>query len=302
MNSKLLTLVVLGIAQAGCGVIFAPNTPEYPMHPAEEFSRRVKEANLVPLGESHMEVPSIMRAKLESPVIQVANKQSENSGGSVEPNLMNPELQPSHSPSIPLGSQAPYYNGQMTANPSLWPDESTGSELFRDFRAFKPMDVITINVDEKSTGAKKATTDTEGKYDLVAGISNFLGLETKSWAKNNTGLDPTSLLKATTDNKFEGDGETKRSGSLLAKISAVIMEVLPNGLMRIEGTKIISLNSEEETMVISGLVRERDINANNEVDSSRIADMRIDFYGKGVVGEQQSPGWAARFITKIWPF
>ena len=80
------------------------------------------------------------------------------------------------------------------------------------------------------------------------------------------------------------------------------MEVLPNGLLRIEGSKIISVNSEEEIMVISGLVRQRDVLATNEVASSRIANMRIDFYGQGVVADKQSPGWGARIFDTIWPF
>ncbi len=80
------------------------------------------------------------------------------------------------------------------------------------------------------------------------------------------------------------------------------MELLPNGLLRIEGTKIISINSEEEILVISGLVRQRDITAANQVDSSRIANMRIDFYGQGVIAEQQEPGWGARIFRAVWPF
>jgi len=82
----------------------------------------------------------------------------------------------------------------------------------------------------------------------------------------------------------------------------VIMEVLPNNLLRVEGTKIISINDEAEVMVISGLVRQRDINSNNQVRSSRIANMRIDFYGRGVVADQQKGGWGMKIFQAIWPF
>lgn len=203
---------------------------------------------------------------------------------------------------LPPGSSAPYLTGQMTPNPSLWPDEAQGASMFRDMRASQAMDVITIVIDETTRGRKKAETDSEGKYSLSAAIENFFGIETKSWAANNTSLDPTALVNATTNNKFEGEGETKREGELKAKISAVIMEVLPNSLLRVEGTKIVSVNDEEEVMVLSGLVRQRDIDALNQIQSSRIANMRIDFYGRGVIAENQQPGWLGRIFNRVWPF
>ncbi len=209
---------------------------------------------------------------------------------------------PPQLPQLPPGSSAPYALGPMTHNPSLWPDEAQGANLFTDFRAFQPMDVITIVVNESSVGSKKTNSKAEGTFDILAGISHLFGIETKSWASNNEAFDPGAIVEAKTENKYEGKGEMKREGSLKSQISAVIMEVLPNGLMRIEGTKIVSVDDEEEVMVLSGLVRSRDITSQNQVDSNRVANMRIDFYGRGVLGDQQSPGWGARLFEQIWPF
>lgn len=238
-----------------------------------------------------------LKGKFEMP--QTMPVQAVTNSPAIQPQLSAPGLQ---RVSYPAGSMAPYQNGQMTANPSLWPDEGQGADLFRDVRAYQAMDVITIAIKENSQGKKKAETTAKGKFSLSAGIESLLGIETKDWAANNTALDPTSLIKAATDNDFKGTGETKREGSLTGNISAVIMEVLPNGVLRIEGTKIMSMNDEEEIMVLSGLVRPRDVDAQNQVDSSRIANMRIDFYGRGVLGEQQTPGWGARLFEYIWPF
>ncbi|GEM_PF-561888 len=200
----------------------------------------------------------------------------------------------------PPGSSAPYLGGQMTANPSLWPDEAQGASLFRDHRAFQAMDIITVMVSESATGKRKADTKTEGKLTLTAAISKLFGLE--KTALDNKDLDPTALINATSENKWDGKGETKREGELKAKMSAIILEVLPNGLLRVEGTKIISVNSEEEILVLSGLARPRDVDAANRIDSDRIANMRIDFYGRGVVSDKQSPGWGVRIFDMIWPF
>ena len=202
----------------------------------------------------------------------------------------------------PPGSMAPYYDRQMTGNPSLWPDESSGESLFRDFRAHQPMDVITIIINEKTEGKKKADTKAESKFNILAGIAHFFGVESKSWEANNQGLDAENMIQASTESKLDAKGETKREGFLKSRISAVIMEVLPNGLLRIEGTKIVSMNAEEEVMVISGLIRTRDVDATNTVESSRIANMRIDFYGKGSLGDVQEAGWGYRIIKAVWPF
>ncbi len=203
---------------------------------------------------------------------------------------------------MPPGSRAPYHTGQMRHNPSLWPDEAQGAFLFTDHRAFQAMDVLTITINESTKGSKKAETETTNEFDLLAGITEFFGIETSKWAANNTSLDPSQLINASTQVEFTGTGETEREGRLSGQISAVIMEVFPNGLLRVEGTKIVSINAEEEVMVISGLIRPRDISSNNQVDSNRIANMRIDLYGRGVVGDEQTPGWGARLFKFVWPF
>lgn len=330
MKAHVVTTLIFLIT-AGCMSGTGTGEPIAPYVPAQEFTRSVgesggKSANM----HSHENIRARMargdvdsdprqetmgayngdprylsqgytlRKSVGTPAMPVATK-SLTDEGAANPQLNTPPQLP-HPPSVPPGSRAPYYNGQMTSNPSLWPDDGNSAALFKDFRAFQSMDLITIVVNESSTGKKNAVTETESEFSILAGISNFFGIETRKWAANNDSLDPSKMISATTETEFKGDGETQRSGSLRARISAVIMEMLPNGLLRIEGTKIVSINSEEEIMVISGLVRQRDVTSVNEVDSGRIANMRIDFYGRGVIGDEQAPGWGARIIRWFWPF
>jgi flagellar L-ring protein precursor FlgH len=206
------------------------------------------------------------------------------------------------SANFPQGSSSPYAHGQMNANPSLWPDKSEGVFLFNDHRAFSPMDILTVLINDNTQGLKQGNTQTKTEFDLLAGITNFFGIETKSWASNNEALVPSALINASTENEFKGQGNIQRQARLQANMSAVVMEVLPNGTLRIEGSKIVAINNEEEIMVISGLVRKRDIAGDNQVDSNRIANMRIDFYGHGTLSESQSPGWGSRIFNVIWPF
>lgn len=199
------------------------------------------------------------------------------------------------------------YNGPLSlgdpgVSASLWKESRGSNDIFRDDRAWQPMDLITIVVSEKSEGSKEADTEIKSKSSVEAVIEEFLGFEDDLEEKDKKGIDPKQLIQASTTNDFKGEGETTRKGKLTAKISAMVAEVLPSGILRIEGEKIIAVNSEEQIMKISGLVRPRDITSENEVDSSKIADMRIDYYGQGTVGEAQSGGWLGRLVRKVWPF
>ena len=202
-------------------------------------------------------------------------------------------------------TQPPYSGPLDVGDPgvtaSLWRESQAGNEPFRDFRAWQVMDLLTIVVSENSLGIHDADTEVKSKSEYLAGIEHFFGLEkqTANWTNKP---DLTSLIQANTKNDFKGEGSTRRQAQLTARISAVVAEVLPSGLLRIEGEKIISVNNEEQVMVISGLVRQRDILSNNEVNASQIAQVRIDYYGKGTVGEAQYGGWLSRLLRVLWPF
>ncbi len=199
----------------------------------------------------------------------------------------------------------PLSYGEPGVSSSLWKESRAGNDLWRDFRAWQPMDLITITVSESSEGKKAADTEIKQKSTIELAIEKLFGLENRAKAANDgadSGLDPTALINASSQNDFKGEGKTNRKDTLKAKISAMVAEVLPSGILRIEGQKIIAVNSEEQIMVISGLVRPRDINSENDVASSKIANMRIDYFGKGTVDEAQHGGWASRLIRTLWPF
>ena len=201
------------------------------------------------------------------------------------------------------------YNGPLSLgdpglSSSLWQESRRGGELFRDERAFQPMDLITILVTENAEGQKTADTEIKGKSNTTATVSDWLGILTalKDANKHLSDENNEYLVKAATTNDYKGEGDTTRKDSLKATISAMVVEVLPGNVLRIEGEKIISLNQEEQTIVISGLVRPRDVNSNNEVLSSKLANLRIDYYGRGTVGEAQYGGWFSRAMRVLWPF
>ena len=202
---------------------------------------------------------------------------------------------------LPRAYAGPLDLGDPGVGASLWRESRVANEVYRDFRAWQPMDLLTIVINEISIGRHFGLTEVKGKSEYQAAIENFFGLEeqTQNWTNPP---DLSSLIRAQTRNDFKGEGQTNRQAQLTARMSAVVAEVLPSGLLRIEGEKIISVNNEEQVMVITGLVRPRDITSDNEVQSTKIAQVRVDYYGKGTVGEAQYGGWFARLLRIIWPF
>ncbi|MGI6681052.1 MAG: flagellar basal body L-ring protein FlgH [Bdellovibrionota bacterium] len=197
---------------------------------------------------------------------------------------------------------SPLMYGDTGRSPSLWEDSKTGgSDLFRDDRAWLPGDLVTILITEKSDAKGEADTNTKKETTLLGGISALIGID--SWfADKNKRVDPKTMFSTNSSLEYKGSGDTTRKSTLTAKISAMVMEVLPTGLLRVEGEKIVSVNSEEQIIKISGIVRPKDVNSYNEIDSSKLANMRVDYYGQGALQDVQTPGWGTRFITKLWPF
>lgn len=271
----------LSMVALGC----TSSSPIPPRVPAIEYTRALLRPEGVPAsgGES----PDGPRAHLHL----VEGERSAVDSLERVPDLV--PLQPSY--------RGPLRDGEVSGNPSLWREGEGATSLFHDFRAFQPMDLVTVLVTEVTEGRKQADTRVNSQSSITAEIAAFLGLE-KSVPRSNPDVDPTALIDATTATQVEGRGETLRRGQLRGTISCMVQEVLPSGILRIQGEKIIAVNDEEQIMVMSGLVRPRDVNSRNEVDSAKVANMRIDYYGKGTIGLIQSPGWLMRALMKLWPF
>jgi flagellar L-ring protein FlgH len=182
---------------------------------------------------------------------------------------------------------------------SLWGNR--GSDLFTDVKARRVGDIVTVAITEKASASKEATTETDRSSSISADITKFFGLE-NDLADLHSGLDPTNLISAQYANDFKGAGVTKRKEDLVATLTTQVVEVLPNGNLRIEGNKAVTVNNETQFIQLTGLVRQSDITAGNIVDSKFILDARIAYTGKGVVSDKQHPGWLVRLLDNVWPF
>jgi len=187
-------------------------------------------------------------------------------------------------------------------NGSLWHPELAANYPFLDVRAHFPGDLLTVVVAEQSQGKKDATTETTGESSISASVEDFFGIPAAAVKFLPNGFNPQSVVKAETKRSSKGDGTTKREGALTANITVRVVALDPNGNLYVRGDKIVSVNRENQHIVLSGSVRPEDIASDNSVLSSRLADARIDYYGSGVVGDKQNVPLTHRLFDWIWPF
>lgn len=169
---------------------------------------------------------------------------------------------------------------------SLYPADKPS--MFEDNKAKRAGDLVTVIIVEQAQARQNANTATGKNSDVSVGPG--VGVL----------ADLIPLLKVGGGDTFKADGSTTRGGSLTAKITTRVVESLPNGTMRIEGKQKIMINGEEQEIIISGLVRNRDVAPDNTILSTFVADAEIAFMGTGIVADKNSPGIITRLFN--WLF
>jgi len=172
---------------------------------------------------------------------------------------------------------------------SLWP--AGGDSLYKDKKAFKVGDVLTVNVLESASASHQ--TNTQAKKSSSAGIT---------WGSQRSALLPFQDLGITGREDFQGGGKSTRAGALTGRITVRVNDVLPNGNLVINGNRIITVNDEKQVMEITGIVRPEDVTAENSVMSTLVADAQIRYTGKGAVTEKAKLGLISRLLSMLFAF
>lgn len=189
---------------------------------------------------------------------------------------------------------------------SLWKDNS--ADFYMDTKARKVNDIVTVKIEEISTASQQVSTKTSRDSSILASITKFLGsplnfgLE-NFWGKDDTGTDLPFKPEITSSAKssHSGSGKISGSGKLTADIATKVLEVMPNGNLIVEGRKEVTIDKEKRFIILSGIVRPEDIEFDNTVSSSKIADARIEYTGSGVISDKQRPGIYHRIFDWLYP-
>ena len=209
--------------------------------------------------------------------------------------IENPTAQPGYKPvQMPMPKpEAVSYNAN-----SLWRNGSRS--FFKDQRAHQIGDLltVTVNITDQANFANETQRSRSNKED--SGVTNFLGssLLTGNAAK----VLPGRLLTADSTASSDGKGSVQRQESLQTNIAAVVTQILPNGNLVVEGKQEVRVNFEVRELIVAGIVRPEDIQSDNTIDSSKIAQARIAYGGRGQIMDVQQPRYGQQVMDVLLPF
>ncbi len=183
------------------------------------------------------------------------------------------------------------------ANGSIY-SAATARPLFEDRRARLVGDTLTINIAEKTAAAKKSDTKADRSHNSSVDIPTIAGIPFKSFQNSGT----TPMVAATSSHTFEGAGENTSSNNFTGVLTVTVIEVYPNGNLLVSGEKQIGLKEGEEFIRFSGVVNPNTITAANTVQSTQVADARIEYKANGFIDSAQVMGWLGRFFLTFLPF
>uniref|UniRef100_I2Q2W2 Flagellar L-ring protein n=1 Tax=Desulfovibrio sp. U5L TaxID=596152 RepID=I2Q2W2_9BACT len=197
-------------------------------------------------------------------------------------------------------------------NPGSVFSQNQPTFLFDDTRARRIGDILTINIVDTSKSDLKAETKNDKTASNVLGVGSYFGNKDLAGnlsgqlggpnfgMKGLVGSDP--MVSTNTAEKFQSKGETKRESAVTAAIGCRIVNILPGGVMQIEGARQTRVNNENQIIVVRGLVRPIDVGPDNTVPSTQLADCQIEYYGEGDLADRQKSGWLTRILDNVWPF
>ncbi|HEX3710645.1 MAG TPA: flagellar basal body L-ring protein FlgH [Pseudolabrys sp.] len=208
--------------------------------------------------------------------------------------INNPTARPGYKPiQMPMPAAQP-----ASYNPnSLWRNGSRA--FFKDQRAHQIGDLLTVqvNITDKANIANETQRSRDVKED--SGIDNFFG---KSKVPILNAAVPTRILTADATSSSDGKGSVNRSEALQTNVAAVVTQVLPNGNLVVEGKQEIRVNFEIRELIVAGIVRPEDIQSDNTIDSSKIAQARIAYGGRGQLTDVQQQRYGQQLSDVILPF
>jgi flagellar L-ring protein precursor FlgH len=208
--------------------------------------------------------------------------------------IENPTTRPGYKPvQMPMPAAQP-----ASYNPnSLWRNGSRA--FFKDQRAHQVGDILTIKVNFTDQANITNETQRSRKNTENSTVNNFFGLNKLPVLNSKL---PTTLFDGDSSLSSDGKGSVARQEQLVTNVAGVVTQVLPNGNMVIEGKQEIRVNFEVRELIIAGVIRPEDIESDNTIDSSKIAQARLSYGGRGQITDVQQPPYGDQVLDIMLPF
>ena len=165
--------------------------------------------------------------------------------------------------------------------------------LFEDRRARMVGDTLVINLSERTQAAKKSSSSADRSQDIEVSVPRIAGVP----LKGAQGIG----VQANSENVFAGKGASSADNNFTGTITVTVIEVLPNGNLLVSGEKKVAINQGDEYIRFSGVVNPTQVTAANTVQSTQVADARIEYRATGYIDEAQVMGWLGRFFLSFLP-
>ena len=188
----------------------------------------------------------------------------------------------------------PQPRGDVAANNGGIYQQSASRPLFEDRRARFVGDTLVVNIVENTQATIKGASSAQKTGSVNASVTALDGVPGKTFQGLNA--------SASSSDTFAGKGESGGSNVFTGTMTATVIEVLPNGNLLLSGEKQVAIGQGQEFIRVSGIVNPYQITAANTVNSSQMADARIEYKSSGYINEAQVMGWLARFFLTFLPF
>jgi flagellar L-ring protein precursor FlgH len=208
--------------------------------------------------------------------------------------IENPTVQPGYKPvHMPMPTPQP---ASYSPN-SLWRNGSRA--FFKDQRAHQVGDILTVTVNLNDKAVIANETQRSRKNEEDSGVDNLFGAKKMPFMNNAL---PTRIFTADSNSSSDGKGSVNRSEALVTNVAGVVTQVLPNGNLVVEGRQEVRVNFEIRELIVAGIVRPEDIQSDNTIDSSKIAEARIAYGGRGQITDVQQPRYSQQALDILLPF
>src|SRR4051812_46166505 len=210
--------------------------------------------------------------------------------------IENPQTQAGYKPvQMPMPAPQP-----VTYNPnSLW--RSGSRAFFKDQRAHQIGDILTVSVRISDNAKFDNETQRSRKNSEDSGVTDYIGSKTLG-ASAAKAILPGRILTADSTASSDGKGTIDRKEELQTNVAAVVTQLLPNGNLVVEGKQEVRVNFEVRELIVAGIVRPEDIQSDNTIDSTKIAEARIAYGGRGQITDVQQPRYGQQVFDVLLPF
>lgn len=200
--------------------------------------------------------------------------------------------------STPFPADVPLQGGAHQA--SLW--SGTRGSLLGDRRAATRGDILTVVIEINDRAEISNSTDRSRSGADTMGIPQLFGLPQRADRRLPEGASMAEAYQTGSTSTYQGEGSVARREKLTLRVAATVLDRLPNGVLRIQGSQEVRVNFEVRELIVAGFVRSEDVSRQNEITYDKIAGARISYGGRGQISDVQQPRYGQQVADVLLPF